>query len=273
MSSTPLFVAPANDVFDIVSSVSLLIQCIGSDDFERQMISVVGSLIDHDHLGCHVFAVHCEDGLKFDSPLFVHSHDGTNNARMAAHNYMAKWWQDDPDMIDLARGRPGAVLPYFSSVLPTAEVRSQGYVRECAELCNVGERIAFTYGHDRYRVSLRLYRRRGSRALNQEQYGRLHAVGEMLSALCFKQWESLGSRVPRQMTAIERLASRATELGASLSRREMQVVEGMLDGLTAAQIASLLSISHTTVVTLRSRAYLKLNFRTALEMFRYCMAT
>ncbi|MBN9425426.1 MAG: helix-turn-helix transcriptional regulator [Burkholderiales bacterium] len=261
-----------SQISGIFSATGSLIQAIGSGDFDRQLIDLAQTLIDHDHLGCHVFVMSCQTAPQCTVPLFVHSHDGGNSAKMAGHSYINRWWQDDPDMRTLASR--SSDQRYFASILPTAEIRSVGYVRDCAEPCNVGERIAFTYGYDRHHVSLRLYRRQGSRAISASQWRQLNPLGELLSSICFKQWQALehGGRNP-PAPGIDRLRARALDNGAALSRRELQVMEAILAGMTAAQIAELLRVSETTVVTTRSRAYFKLDLHSISEIYRYCMAS
>lgn len=59
----------------------------------------------------------------------------------------------------------------------------------------------------------------------------------------------------------------------ALSRRELEVVRGMMDGLLAKEIAADMGISPRTVETHRARAALKLGARTGPHLVALAMAS
>lgn len=250
--------------------VAKLVAALGSPSFMDEIAALGSSLLPHDHIGCHLFRFDGNGRPSFEQPLFVRSYDGSDAVAISGRAYLSRWWQDDPDLPMLAE--TSTKRSSWLSVLPTREVRSEGYVNYCARPSNVQERVAITVRVGERFASLRFYRGFGRPAVGPTELEALNEYSELLGVLCLKQAEMRASQADTDSYLAE-LAVRARAAGHRLSTREQEVLRGILVGKAMPEIAAELGIALTSAITFRARAYEKLGVCTRIELFRCCLGS
>ena len=253
----------------VFGAVAAMIATIGEDRFEERILAALRGVVAAEH--CSTFLSDPGEGVRC---LGAASLDGSRAALCAAEHYVAGYWQEDPALRQLR----GTSFDAHAGVgrITSDEIRNPAYRRDCYEASRVLDRIALYRDIGGRRLILSIYRgpRTGFFARDD-----LHALGLAADALTagFARHYRLRMRPPEPVTAAAacddpaRISRLLEALCPQLSTREQEVCALSVLGRTSGDIADLLGIRMSSVITYRKRAYAKLEVSSPIELAAQCL--
>lgn len=201
-----------------------------------------------------IFAYWFDEG---ETPFMIASSGRAGSSKERAAAYAAHFFEMDP-ALSMARGKSSGLR---SARFAATEVKHSGYRHKCFEHPGLTEKICCAWSREGRAYAINFYRRRDSSNMT---FDGLTSLAEMALPLLRKHVQLLGdeSHLPLPVRVEKRLG-RAFPL---LSQRERQVCARTLVGMTSEAISLDLSISTTTVLTYRRRAYERYSLSCSQEM-------
>jgi len=257
---------------DYASLAASVIGQIGEAGFAGELIS---SLARHLRVG-HLSAFACRAGVT-PQLLGTGSVLSPSIAYDTAVVYLDRHYLADPTRT-LRETRHTLSSPaLFVQRQRSQEVLDDGYRTLCYDRPGIIDRVSTVQarraGSDTW-IAVNIYRDRSQGFFSDSDIDVLSTVAPIVTRATERHLQMMelqtqllahaaAPSVATRETASERLASRFPQL----SRREREVCGGILDGLTAKQIARRLEIAPTSVVTHRKNAYLKLGIHDLKQLF------
>lgn len=192
-----------------------------------------------------------------DTPFTIASSGRTGSSSTRAAAYASRFHEMDPALSITREPSEGIRMARVQA----SEVHHSGYRHECYEHPGLAEKISYVWSRNRRSFVVNFYRGRG--AANSGIDG-LSALAEISLPLLRKHVDMLGDE--SHLTVPARVEKRLSRSFPLLSQRERQVCARTLVGMTAEAISIDLSISTTTVLTYRRRAYERYNLSSSQEM-------
>ncbi|MHA3915634.1 helix-turn-helix transcriptional regulator [Halovulum sp. GXIMD14793] len=196
-----------------------------------------------------------------DTPLLIGTASilGNNRAELAAKNYVRHSSVDRNAELLTRPETPGD----FLTVQTSESIQSFPYRRDCYERPRIGARMSLIRRRRDYGLSVSLYRAVESPPFRDSEYDRIAALlGVMLNATERHVAFTLKDKVWREDDIQIRLALNYPEM----TDREREVAAMTVKGRTASEIAAILGIAETTVITHRKRAYRRMNVSNLREL-------
>lgn len=149
------------------------------------------------------------------------------------------------------------------------DIRDEGYRTLCYDRTGVSERVALLQQPaSNIWLTLNLYRGCGTTKLRPSEIDALESLAPVLAHAVRHHYVLHDQR--QQDVAhvmLERLRSRFP----GLTKRELDVICGILEGLSTRHIAERMSVKTSSVITYRERAYNRLGVSRQRELFALCM--
>ena len=250
------------------SSISRLINVIGSEDFGDGFFSAMDSVIPIDH--CTVFVSERDE----ITPLVAQAHcaQARRKVQTLARSYVLTGHRRDPiwkSAINNGMNVPTVVMP--------SALHDAAYRRELYDTPNVFEEIAHCGQRDGRLVYVAYYREKQKGHFNETEIDRLAACGQAVMSVLAKQADisrRLGGQVTRPQPLsrdelLKKVHSVILEDVPQLTQREAEICAGIILGYTVLGLSLNLGISVNTVATHRKRAYAKLKISSQNELFTH----
>ncbi|HEV7369883.1 helix-turn-helix transcriptional regulator [Arenibaculum sp.] len=198
------------------------------------------------------------------TPLFL----GTDSvcspfyAARAAESYVSGCYREDPNIEILLRrmAGEGTVISY----LRRDEVPSLQYRRLCYERANIVDRLSVLLKTRRgHGVSVSFYRSVAEGEFTERDVDILLGFAPVVRAAAARHIELIARDGG---TDYDEALMRLKEQFPELSRREAQVAAGTVVGMTADDLAQMLGIKPTSVITHRQKAYARLGVASQREL-------
>lgn len=245
-------------------AVARMIEETGGDKFPQVLLHSLTAIgVKPDHCSIFVF----DDNLK-------PSHVGTategfgTGAYDASRAYAGQMYHADP-LRDLFRNSPSQEITLLR--LDVDSIDDTGYRDACFRSIATVDKISIVSRKANRFLTLNLYRCDISGCFQPQEIRHVEHYAPILVALAEKhvQLYSVGNSTVQSIKA--RIMERVVALGAKLSQREAEVCTLILLGHTSESISLNIGVGHSTVLTYRKRAYVKLQISSANELFRRCM--
>jgi DNA-binding CsgD family transcriptional regulator len=144
------------------------------------------------------------------------------------------------------------------------EVASDAYRATCYDRPGVQDRVALLlHVHDDVSLSLNLYRSVAHGSFSANELEILETLAPLLGAAARQHYTLLS----RTETLPEQMLKRLMCLCPALTKRETDVVRGVLSGASATAIGERMGIAVSSVVTYQKRAYRRLGIGSQRELF------
>ncbi len=164
------------------------------------------------------------------------------------------------------RARSGIVMHQQTS----EDIVHDGYRAACYNDPNVCDRLSLLLHPEQdIWLSVNLYRDCADANFQPGEIAFVEALAPLIGHAAHHHYTLQGQHqlgIPRLMLA--RLRSRCP----SLAKRELDVICGVLEGLTAVEIAERLGIKPASVVTYQKRAYQRLGIASQRQLFALCLS-
>ncbi|HEY2020186.1 helix-turn-helix transcriptional regulator [Paraburkholderia sp.] len=149
------------------------------------------------------------------------------------------------------------------------EIENDAYRAACYAQPNVSDRLSLLLQPmDSVWLSINLYRDRAHGVFAPGELERIESIAPLFAHAARAHYALTGQH--QQGTATAMLA-RARRVCPALTPRELDVLRGVLDGASAAEIAERMGVKPASVVTYQKRAYARLGISNQRQLFALCM--
>jgi DNA-binding CsgD family transcriptional regulator len=247
-----------------------LVESIGSErvnDFATEVLRVVETVAPIAQ--CTVFAY--ESGNR-PRTFSIADHRGGRELGEISALYTRRFYGLDGNQVVLA-ARPGQAGPDGAGVVlhrqGRRDIGHEGYRLACYDRLRVTDRLALLVQPlDDVWLSLNLYRGFEHGAFHADELERIEALAPLLAHAARHRYR-LGAR-DRDVSA--QMLGRLRRLCPALTKRELDALKGVLQGLTADEIADRMGVRPASVVTYQKRAYRRLGISRQRELFALCLS-
>jgi DNA-binding CsgD family transcriptional regulator len=122
---------------------------------------------------------------------------------------------------------------------------------------------------DQIWLSINLYRDSMHANFQQQEIALVEAMAPLIGHAAKHHYALHGQS---QLGIPQLMLARLRTLCPSLAKRELDVVRGVLEGYTSAEIADILGIKPASVITYQKRAYQRLGVSSQRQLFALCLS-
>ncbi len=164
--------------------------------------------------------------------------------------------------------KPGAAIVMHQQT--SDDIVHEGYRAACYSDPNVCDRLSLLLqpAADIW-LSVNLYRDRAHANFQPREIELVEALAPLIGHAARHHYALHGQG---QLGIHQLMLARVRSLCPSLSKRELDVVRGVLEGHTAVEIAEILGIMPASVVTYQKRAYQRLGISSQRQLFALCLS-
>ncbi|KVX58093.1 helix-turn-helix transcriptional regulator [Burkholderia cepacia] len=149
------------------------------------------------------------------------------------------------------------------------EIDHEAYRAACYRGPGVSDRLALLMQPgDATWLSINLYRAHRSGAFQPREIAAIEALAPLIAQAARHHYALAGAA---QIGIPQRMLARLRHACPDLSKRELDVLRGVLDGQTAHEIGETIGVKASSVVTYQKRAYRRLGISSQRELFALCM--
>ena len=209
--------------------------------------------------GAQFVSVFCQGDR--DDPLLVGTacSAGQNRAELAARGYQTHFRSDRNAQILMGEAGPGD----FLTIQHAEDIESFTYRRDCYDLPRIADRVSLIRRRQDYALAVSLYRGCEVGAFADDDHDRVAALLHAMLALTERHIAfTLRDTVWKGQDIQTRLALTYPHL----TDREREVAAMTIKGRTASEIAEILGVAETTVISHRKKAYRRMNVRSLREL-------
>ncbi|WP_322014764.1 helix-turn-helix transcriptional regulator [Paraburkholderia sp. J12] len=254
--------------FDL-SRVTSLVSAIGRDDANALAAEVLNMLGPAASVSqCTVFAY--EFGNR-PRTVSVADHRGGRFLRDVADTYARLFYALDGNqqvVAGTAADKPGSSLVLHWQT--SADIAHEGYRETCYATPNVSDRLSLLLqpAADIW-LSVNLYRERDAGNFRPGEIELVESLAPLIGEASRHHYALHGQS---QMGIPQMMLARLRSQCPALSKRELDVLRGVLEGHSAVEIAEQMGIKPTSVVTYQKRAYQRLGISSQRQLFALCLS-
>jgi DNA-binding CsgD family transcriptional regulator len=253
-----------------ISRATSLVSSIGSGDsnaFAAEVLKLLGDVAGISQ--CTVFAY--EFGNR-PRTVSVADHRGGRYLRDVAETYARFFYALDGNQKILTASPTNKTAASLVLHQQTSDdIAHDGYRAACYHQPNVSDRLSLLLqpAQDIW-LSVNLYRDRRRGNFQPREIALIEAFAPLIAQAAQHHYAICGQReigIPQLMLARVRAAC------PDLSKREIDALCGVLEGRTAQEIADMMGVKPSSVVTYQKRAYRRLGISSQRQLFSLCLAT
>lgn len=252
-----------------LSRATSLVSSIGSDDanaFAAEVLKLLGDAAGISQ--CTVFAYEFDNRPRTVS---VADHRGGRFLRDVADVYAKTFYALDGNQTIISapqNEKPGStVLLHQQSI---EDIAHEGYRAACYHQPDVSGRVSLLLqpAQDIW-LSVNLYRDRRRGNFQPSEIALIEAFSPLIAQTARHHYALCG---PIQSGIPQLMLARIRRMCPELSKRETDVLCGVLEGRTAQEIGDVMGVKPSSVVTYQKRAYRRLGISSQRELFALCLA-
>jgi DNA-binding CsgD family transcriptional regulator len=252
-----------------VSRATGLVSAIGSDDVSALAVEFLKLLGDAAGVSqCTVFAYEFDNRPRAVS---LADHRGGRFLRDVADNYAKHFYALDGNRTIISRAHPektdSTVILHQQAI---EDIAHEGYRAACYHQPQVSGRLSLLFcpNHDIW-LSVNLYRDRRRGNFEQGEIALIESFAPLIAQSAKHHYALCGQT---QMNVPTVMLTRIRGICPDLSKRELDVLCGVLAGRTAREIGELIGVKASSVVTYQKRAYCRLGISSQRQLFALCLA-
>ena len=252
-----------------LSHVTSLVAAIGSADassFASEVLNVLGEAGNISQ--CTIFAY--EFGNR-PRTVSVADRRGGYFLRDIADVYSKLFYLLDGNQRIVSSGpaaKPGGAIVMHQQA--SKDIAHEGYRMACYDNPHVSDRLSLlVQPAEEIWLSVNLYRDRAYSNFQPHEIALVEALAPLLGHAARHHYALHGQS---QLGIPQLMLARVRTLAPTLTKRELDVVRGVLEGRTAAEIAETLGIKPASVVTYQKRAYQRLGISSQRQLFALCLS-
>jgi DNA-binding CsgD family transcriptional regulator len=252
-----------------LSRATSLVSSIGGDDSNAFAMEVLKLLGDAAGISqCTVFAY--EFGTR-PRTISVADHRGGRFLRDVADAYAKRFYALDGNQTIVSATNPQKSSTVLLHQQTSEDVLHEDYRNACYHQPDVSGRISLLLQPSQgIWLSVNFYRDRKRGHFHQSDIAKIEAYAPLIARAAGHHYTLCGqiqSGIPQLML------TRVRGICPDLSRRELDVLCGVLEGRTAQEIGELMGVKASSVVTYQKRAYRRLGISSQRQLFALCLAS
>ncbi|WP_394777902.1 helix-turn-helix transcriptional regulator [Undibacterium sp.] len=166
-----------------------------------------------------------------------------------------------------AQRRDPAVLLHHQSM---ADIGNTAYREACYGRPHVSDRLSLlSQPAKNVWLAINLYRDLDQGQFTPDEIQRIEVLTPLFAHAARSHYGASGQS---GLSIAEQMLARVREACGELSKRELDVVRGVLEGRTALEIAELMGIRVSSVQTYQKRAYRRLGISSQRQLFALCLS-
>lgn len=250
-----------------LSHVTGLVAAIGQADATSFAGEILRTLGGSAHISqCTIFAY--EFGNR-PRTVSVADRRGGRFLRDVADVYAKLFYSLDGNQMIVSRppvARPdGAIVMHQQT---SEDIAHDGYRAACYRTPKVSDRLSLlVHPADDIWLSVNLYRDSAYAHFQPGEIEFIEAVAPLIAHAARHHYALHGQY---QLGIPQLMLARLRSLCPTLAKRELDVIRGVLEGSTAAEIADKLGIKPASVITYQKRAYQRLGISSQRQLFSLC---
>jgi len=250
--------------------VTGLVAAIGNDDSSSLAAAVLQTLGDEISVSqCTIFAY--EFGNR-PRTVSVADYRGGRFLRDVADTYTRLFYALDGNQKILSAAnteKPGSGIMLHQQT--GEDILHEGYRAACYNQPNVSDRLALLVQPvENIWLSINLYRNRDRGNFLRGEIALVEALAPLIAYAAKHHYAICGQY---QMGIPQLMLARVRSLCPQLSKRELDVLRGVLEGRSALELAELMGIKPSSVVTYQKRAYHRLGISSQRQLFALCLSS
>ncbi|MFZ6648313.1 helix-turn-helix transcriptional regulator [Undibacterium sp. TJN25] len=167
---------------------------------------------------------------------------------------------------DTQRRDPAVFLHHQS----TADIGHAAYREACYGRPHVSDRLSLlSQPAKNVWLAINLYRDLDQGQFTPDEIQKIEVLTPLFAHAARNHYATCGQG---QLSIAEQMLARVREACDDLSKRELDVVRGVLEGRTAQEIAELMGIRVSSVQTYQKRAYRRLGISSQRQLFALCLS-
>lgn len=246
--------APLPDLAAPLSAVTPLIEAIGQPVFIQAAMQFAKQMT-----GADFTSLYCEGDR--DAPLLMGtaSHLGQLRADRAAVGYQRHWGEDRNAALLLGAEGEGDFFSHHEA----EDLTSFTYRRDCYDLPGITSRVSLVRRRPGFGLAVSLY--------SSTEFGtfpitaRDGLIATMATIMAAAE-RHVGFTLKEAEAGDQDVQARLALNHPTLTKREREVAAMTIKGRTAAEIAAILGVAETTVITHRKKAYKRMNVTSMREL-------
>ncbi|MCG7493088.1 helix-turn-helix domain-containing protein [Thalassobius sp. Cn5-15] len=245
---------PLPDLQVSLTQITPLMGAIGQSGFVEAALRFAHGLTDADFL-----SLYCQGDR--DTPLLMGTTStlGQRRAARAAEGYRRHWAQDRDAALLLGAEGEGDFFTHHEA----ADLQSFLYRRDCYDLPGITSRVSLVRRRPGFGLVVSLY--------SATEFGTFPITARdgliaTMSALMVAVERHVGLMVKESEAHDQDVQARLALNHPNLTKREREVAAMTIKGRTAAEIAAILGVAETTVITHRKKAYKRMNVASMREL-------
>ncbi|WP_194711876.1 helix-turn-helix transcriptional regulator [Noviherbaspirillum soli] len=252
-----------------LSRVTSLMAAVGQADatsFATEVLKTLGSVAQISQ--CTIFAY--EFGNR-PRTVSVADHRGGRFLHNVAETYSRLFYALDGNqkiVTGAAGAAPAALLMHRQS---SEDIAHEAYRAACYRHPHVSDRLALLLQPaDEIWLSVNLYRDSDHANFQPGEIALIEALAPLIGHAARHHYALHGQA---QLGIPQLMLARIRTLCPGLPKRELDVIRGVLEGRTAADIGELLGIKPASVTTYQKRAYQRLGISSQRQLFALCLSS
>lgn len=237
-----------------LSSVTPLMAAIGRPEFVAAAVRFAHALT-----GADFASLYCEGDR--DAPLLMGtaSQLGQRRADRAAEGYGRHWAQDRNARLLLGEEGDGDFFTHHEA----GDLTSFPYRRDCYDLPGITSRVSLVRRRAGFGLAVSLY--------SSTEFGTFPRTARdgliaTMATIMVAAERHVGQTLKEAEAHDQDIQARLALNHPSLTKREREVAAMTIKGRTAAEIAEILGVAETTVITHRKKAYKRMNVTSMREL-------
>jgi DNA-binding CsgD family transcriptional regulator len=253
-----------------LSHVTNLVAAIGHADHTSFAGEILKTLGESAHISqCTIFAY--EFGNR-PRTVSVADHRGGRFLRDVADVYAKLFYSLDGNqgiVSSTPAAKPGGAIVIHQQT--SEDIAHEGYRAACYRNPKVSDRLSLLMQPaDDIWLSVNLYRDSAHANFQPREIEFIEAVAPLIGHAARHHYALHGQH---QLGIPQLMLARVRSLCPSLAKRELDVIRGVLEGCTAAEIGDMLGIKPASVITYQKRAYQRLGISSQRQLFALCLST
>ena len=245
---------PLPDVLAPLSASTALITAVGQPSFIEAALAFA-----HPLTGADFVSLYCEGDRESPLLMGTASRLGQQRAERAAEGYRRHWAGDRNAELLLGAEGEGDFFTHHEA----GDLESFTYRRDCYDLPGITSRVSMVRRRAGFGLAVSLYSSSEFGTYAIEARDGLIAVMSVIMASAERH---VSMTLQQTEAADQDVQARLALTYPSLTKREREVAALTIKGRTAAEIAEILGVGETTVITHRKKAYKRMNVTSMREL-------
>ena len=235
-----------------------VIECLGEDAVPRLMFAAAYEMTRTQHLSAFAFS-----GEDRPRVLMAENVGQQPISRRIADIYAVRYWRFDLANQVASQPKPDQRSTWCVRTA-ASEIPQPDYKSQCYTSAELSGRICISQSERGQEIRLNFYPVTGQTFVGDDLNSIIDYSDVFLSLLNNHDRLSKANAAKRNVSYADRLR----RLAAGLPPREVEICDGILQGISSEGIALKLDVSINTVRTYRKRAYARLNISSQNELMR-----